>query len=180
MGEASEGPEGLEGGHTWKPKVETCKECHGQSITSFQNIPAVGDYDGDGTVETAFEEIGTITVITAPFDPATQTGGTGLFGQLNRQLAINNIFYNPDRNPYFFTAPGGTTSFTAWTTNTLSAAFNLQLFFKAGTCVPYHNVFYGAQTLQDSLRALGVDTTAYNRGPTNRAATDYRTIVTVP
>ena len=26
----------LEGGHTWKPKVETCKQCHGQSITSFR------------------------------------------------------------------------------------------------------------------------------------------------
>jgi hypothetical protein len=175
MGEAS--ADGLEGGHTWRPRLETCKECHGQSITSFENIPAVGDYDGDGTVETAFEEIGTLTVIT---DPVNDTGGTGLFGRLNRQLADNSIFYDPNTYPYFFTAAGGTTSFTAWTTNTLSAAFNLSLLYKAGNCVPFHNAFYAAQILQDSLRALGVDTAAYNRGPMNRPATDYRTLVTVP
>jgi hypothetical protein len=64
MGEAS--ADGLEGGHTWKPRLETCQQCHGQSITSFQNIPAVGDYDGDGTVTTAFNEIGTIALVTDP------------------------------------------------------------------------------------------------------------------
>jgi hypothetical protein len=180
MGEPN--ADNTEGGHTWKPKVETCKQCHGESITSFQNIPAVGDYDGDGSVTTAFEEIGTIALVTDPTatTPTPTNGGTGLYGQLNLQLAKQGIFYNPDKNPYFFTSTSYATNFTAFTTNTLSASFNLTLLFKSGNCVPYHNVFYGAQILQDSLRALGVDTTAYDRGPTNRAATDYRTIVVNP
>jgi hypothetical protein len=168
MAEAS--ADGLEGGHTWRPKIETCKECHGQSITSFKDISAVGDYDGNGTVGTAFEEIGTIG------DPVL--GDSGLFGQLKAALVAQGITYDPGKYPYFFDAAGG--NFTAWTTNTLSVAFNLALLYKSGNCVPYHNVFYGAQILQDSLRALGVDTASYDRGPINRAATDYRTLVTVP
>ena len=168
MTEAS--PDGLEGGHTFRPSVETCKQCHGQSITSFASIPAVGDYDGDGTVETAFEEIGTLG--------DAVLGDSGLFGRVKAALAAQGITYNPDSYPYFFNDAGG--SFTAWTTNTLSAAFNLSYFFKSGGCVPYHNAFYGAQILQDSLRALGVDTTSHFRGPTNRTATDYRTIAINP
>ena len=73
---------------------------------AFENIPAVGDYDGDGTVTTAFEEIGTIALVTDPTAtaPTPTNGGTGLFGQLNLQLAKQGIFYNPDKNPYFFTS----------------------------------------------------------------------------
>lgn len=172
MGEAN--ADNTEGGHTWKPKLETCKQCHSEGITKFEDIPATGDFDGDGTVKTAFEEIGTLG------DPAL--GDSGLLGQLKARLAAQTppIYYNPAQNPYFFANTGSTTNFTAWTTSTLAAAFNLNLLYKSGNCVPYHNVFYGAQILQDSLKALGVDTSAYDRGPTNRSATDYRTIVVNP
>ncbi len=163
-----------EGGHTWNPKIETCQTCHGPLVTDFKDIPAIDDYDGDGVVKTAFEEIGTIN------DPVL--GDSGLFGQLKAALAAQTppIIYNPDLYPYFLTPTGG--SFKAWTTNTLTAAFNLSWAFKSGTdCVAYHNAWYTAQILQDSLKALGKDTTNYFR-PAQflREAIDYRKIVVNP
>ena len=147
--------------------METCQTCHGPSITSFQAIPAIGDYDGDGIVETAFEEIGTLD------DPLL--GDSGLFGQLRAALLAQGITYAPNAYPYFFNAVGA--PFTAWTTNTLTAAFNLSFLYKSGNCVPYHNAWYGAQILHDSLRALGIDTTGYFRPDIfTRTATDYRTM----
>jgi hypothetical protein len=157
----------FEGGHTWRPKIETCQECHGPSIKTFQDIQASADFDGDGVVSSAFAEIGTINP------------DTGLFGQLKAALAAKGIFYNPDSYPYFFDAAGG--SFTAWTTNTLTAAFNLSFMHKAGASTPYHNVFYAAQVLLDSLKALEVTSPGYvNRPAGNRNAIDYRTIVVNP
>jgi hypothetical protein len=161
--------------------VETCKQCHGD-ISSFQDIPASFNYDGSSETTTTFEKIGTAVAITSPGD----SGGTGLFGRLNRALADKGIFYDPDpsRYPYFFTSPGGTTQFKAWTSNTLTAAFNLAWAWKSGNCTYYHNAFYVAQILQDSLRALGATVPPEMERPTDvfdeRPATDYRTIVINP
>ena len=162
--------ENSEGGHTWRPRVETCQECHGSFITDFKDIPAFGDFDGDGVVKSAFEEIGTLG--------DSVLGDSGLFGQLKAALHDAGIDYDPNTYPYFFVA-GTTNQYKAWTSNQLSAAFNLSWAFKSGTdCVAYHNVYYAAQILQDSLKALGKDTSAYFRPPVGlRNATDYRTIV---
>jgi hypothetical protein len=167
MGEAN--AENTEGGHTWKARVETCQTCHGPTVTAVEEIPAIGDYDGDGDVETAFDEIGTIN------DPVL--GDSGLYGALKGALEGEGIFYNPDAHPYFFADATFETAFTAWTTNTLSAAFNLAWAYKSGNCVPYHNAWYGAQILQDSLTALGYTPPVGFFRPDlfNRAATDYST-----
>jgi hypothetical protein len=157
-----------EGGHTWVPRIETCQTCHG-SITTFFSIDAAADYDGDGQIRTTYEEIGTIT--------GSGSTGTGLFGQIITALKAKGIYYNPDSYPYFFTSTGG--QFNAWTTHTLSAAFNLSYLYKAGNAVYVHNAKYTVQILQDSLRALGV--TPNGVRPTgDRNATDYRTIVINP
>ena len=58
-----------------------------------------GDYDGDGEVKSAFEEIGTLG------DPVL--GDSGLFGQLKAALHDAGIDYDPNTYPYFFVA--GTT-----------------------------------------------------------------------
>jgi len=162
-----------EGSHTWRPRVETCQECHvnaiGQPIANFSDVPASADYDGDGTVETVFNEIGELT--------PDGSSGTGLFGQLISALNAKGIFYNPNSYPYFFTAAGG--QFKAFTTHTLSASFNLAWSYKSGSCVYYHNAKYVVQILQDSLRALGVTPTGF-RPQGDRNATDYRTIVINP
>ena len=158
-----------EGGHTWLPRIETCQTCHGSSITSFFSINAAADYDGDGQIKTAYEEIGTIT--------GGGSTGTGLFGQVITALKAKGIYYNPDSYPYFFTSTGG--QFNAWTTHTLSAAFNLAYLYKAGNAVYVHNAKYTVQLLQDSLRALGVTPNGI-RPPGDRNATDYRTIVINP
>ena len=132
---------------------------------------ASADFDGDGTRETAFEEIGTINP------------DSGLFGQLKAALEAKGIFYNPDSYPYFFksTDYSSTNAYTAWTTNTLSAAFNLTFLYKAGNCAYVHNVFFSAQILLDSLKALGVTSPGYeNRPAGDRSAIDYRTIVVNP
>ena len=164
MGEASE--DNSEGGHTWRPRLETCQTCHGP-VTSIETIPAIGDYDGDGTTESAFEEFGTL-------DIANPANDTGLYGLVRAALADQGIFYNPDAYPYFFSDAGFTTQYRAWTTNQLSAAFNLSWAYKSGNCVPYHNAWYGAQILQDSLTALGAGVTAFRPDIFNRTATDYR------
>ncbi len=85
-----------------EPRLETCQECHGSFITDFKDIPAIGDYDGDGEVKSAFEEIGTLS------DPVL--GDSGLFGQLKAALHDAGIVYDPDTYPYFLTA--GTTEVT--------------------------------------------------------------------
>jgi len=157
-----------EGGHTWLPRIETCQTCHG-SVTTFFSINAAADYDGDGQIRTAYEEIGTIT--------GGGSTGTGLFGQVITALNAKGIYYNPDTYPYFFTSTGG--QFNAWTTHTLSAGFNLSYLYKAGNAVYVHNAKYTVQLLQDSLRALGVTPNGV-RPPGNRNATDYRTIVINP
>jgi len=69
MGEAN--ADNTEGGHTWAPRVETCQSCHGSSVTSFFSVNAGADYDGDGQVKTAYEEIGTLS--------EDGSSGTGLF-----------------------------------------------------------------------------------------------------
>jgi len=165
MGEAS--ADNSEGGHTWKPRVETCQQCHvknnGEAINQFSDIPASADFDGDGTSGTAFQEIGALS--------ADGSSGTGLFGQLLAALNSKGIFYNPNSYPYFFNAAGG--QFKAFTSNTLAASFNLAWAWKAGNCTYYHNAFYIVQILQDSMTALGVTPTGV-RPSADRNATDYR------
>jgi hypothetical protein len=169
MGEAS--PNGLEGGHTWRPRIENCQGCHtkadGSSIQVFTDIPALADYDGDGVVETTFEEIGTVS--------ADGKSGTGLFGQVVAALQAKGIFYNPDSRPYFFDAAG--VGWNKFTSKTLGAAFNLGLAWKSGNCVYYHNAPYIVQIFQDSLTALDVTPTGVRPPPPatgSRPATDYR------
>ena len=169
MGEAS--PNGLEGGHTWRPRIETCQQCH-PGVQSFQDIQASADWDGNGVVQSAFLEIGT------PVDTVAGTTDVGLMGQLDAALRTKGIYYNPNTRPYFFTGPDFTTAFSNWTTNTLTAAFNLGFLYSAGDCVYVHNPFYAAEILLDSIKALGVTSPGYkNRPAGDRSATDYRTIV---
>jgi hypothetical protein len=174
MRKASVGAE-LLGGHTWRPTTETCAGCHGP-IEEFESIPAFGDYDGNGVVGTVGEEFGNIS------DDGSQL--SGLFGRVATALQTKGIYYKPGSYPYFYNASGGT--FSGWTSNTLSAAFNLNWAFKAGGGW-LHNTWYVAEVLQDSLKALGVDTASCYRpsahagdvsfATTVRDARDYRILV---
>ena len=154
-----------EGGHTWKPNLETCRTCHGSSLKNFFSVPASADYDGDGVAKTAYEEIGTINP------------NTGLLGQLNAALISKGIIYNPGRFPYFYTEGGAL--YSAFTSNTLAAAYNLAYAYRTRNAVYVHNTKYIVQILQDSLRALGV-TPKGVRPQGDRPATDYRKTVVNP
>jgi hypothetical protein len=165
MPEASEND--FEGGHTWRPRIEVCQKCHPTAKT-FRDIKAGGDYNGNGVVESAYAEIGTINP------------DTGLLGQLRAALQAQGIYYNPDQNPYFFTGPDSKTTYTAWTTNTLTAAFNLQFMNKSGSCTPVHNVFYAAQILQDSIKAAKGKTMPWVRPAGDRPATNYAAFPPLP
>jgi hypothetical protein len=169
------------GGHTFRPSVEVCQRCHG-SVDSFKDIPAAFNYDGNGGTTTAFEKIGTIEAIPVgtPAPVSESLGGIGLFGILNRTLAENGIYYDPDSYPYFFNSSGE--SFEDWTTDTLTAAFNLAWAWKSGgtaNCVYVHNAWYGAQVLQDSIRATGgILPAEAERPPEDRGATFYPNVAT--
>ncbi len=43
-------------GHTFMPTPEACVNCHG-SISSFRDIPAAADFDGDGAIEGLQDEV---------------------------------------------------------------------------------------------------------------------------
>jgi hypothetical protein len=146
MGEAN--ADNTEGGHTWKPRIETCQKCHGP-INDFKEISALADYNGNGVIETTYNELGTITPRPAPGVGST---GTGLFGAVVAALETKGIFYNPDAYPYFYTAAGA--QFRAFTPNTLAAAFNLAYSYKAGNAVYVHNAKYNIQLLRDALQTL--------------------------
>ena len=84
MGEAS--PNGLEGGHTWRPRIETCQKCH-PGANSFTDIQASADWDGNGKIESAFVEIGgsvirlLVLIISAHWAAQASPSGKGDFLQ---------------------------------------------------------------------------------------------------
>jgi hypothetical protein len=155
MGEAN--ADNTEGGHTWKPRMETCQKCH-PGMTDYKTYANVQgkDYDGNGTVEPIAKEI------------------DGLIAQLIAAFDAQNITYDPSTNPYFFAKPP-TTSIT-WNTNKNTAAFNLNELFKTSNALDVHNPMYTIQILRDSLQALKGTVPAGFRPPGERPATDYRTI----
>jgi hypothetical protein len=134
-------------------------------LKDFHSIVASADYDGDGVVKTAYEEIGTLHP------------DTGLLGQLHGALAAKGIIYKPHKFPYFFNEKGF--PYRAFTSHTLAAAFNLAYTYRTRNAVYVHNAKYVVQILQDSLRALGV-TPKGVRPAGDRKATDYRTITVNP
>jgi hypothetical protein len=169
MGEAN--ANNTEGGHTWKPNIETCQKCHGP-INDFKEISALVDYNGNGVIETTYNELGTIAPRPAPGVGST---GTGLFGAVVAALETKGIFYNPDAYPYFYTAAGA--QFRAFTPNTLSAAFNLAYSYKAGNAVYVHNAKYNIQLLRDALQTLNGGVVPPGVRPAgNRDATYYPNI----
>ena len=184
------------GGHTMINQVSTCQTCH-VGATAFTSIAATGDWNGNGVIETAYNEIGVPTTIPASRGHATNAygtgvGGTGLLGLLNEALWDANIEYDPATYPYYFKAGlahSTANAFKAWTPNTLAAAQNLQQLVKTGVALGVgalyvHNPQYTAQILVDSLAATGHvagTVTTFTRpamptGGTSHAGRDYRTL----
>ena len=164
------------GGHTWEmvsdagvENVKACNVsgCHGtpgvaDPVTDFRTFNANdADYDGNGFVDGAAEEIG-------GFDLNPDTGAPldGLLGALTAVIEDRGFLYNPNRYPYFFKTDGSSTTPSDWTNENLAAAFNLNMVFKTvkqfsplpaggfegGTNI--HNPPYTVQILVDSLQSL--------------------------
>ncbi len=55
-------PDSAYTGHTFEPRVEACEQCHG-TIASFDDVEAMGDFDGDGTGEGIQSEIAGLRAI---------------------------------------------------------------------------------------------------------------------
>jgi hypothetical protein len=93
-------------GHLFVPTVEACAYCHG-TITDFEEIPASGDFDGDGTVEGLQVEVeGLIELLTeALVADGLDTVGTDVAGALGdtakstytqREAGYNLVFVEDD------------------------------------------------------------------------------------
>ena len=103
-------------GHTFEPTVEACANCHG-ALTSFDDIRANDDYDGDEVVEGVQSEVEGLLkalelalyasgVDTTGGDLAGALGDTLLSTQTQREAGYNWVFIEDDKsmgihNPFY-------------------------------------------------------------------------------
>jgi hypothetical protein len=128
------------------------------------------DYDGDGVIETTYDEWGR-----SPTACSRVGAQAPVFGQI--LLALERCILQPGCLPYFYTAAGAGQGIY---TQHLAASFNLAYSYKAGNAVYVHNAKYIIQILRDGLQALNGAAPPGTRPRGNRNATDYRTIVITP
>ncbi len=94
-------PNGLEGGHTWRPQIETCQttNCH-QGLTSFTDIQASADWDGNGK-----DRVGLPGDREESLTRLLVLGISASWDNSGQALAAKGIFYNPNGSgTYFFTS----------------------------------------------------------------------------
>lgn len=97
-------------GHTFLPTTEACLNCHGP-INSFRDIPAAGDFDGDGVVEGLQDEVDGLMVLLRDAivnnGPGLDTTTSGFVGALGnpalstlqqREAGWNWVFVYEDRS----------------------------------------------------------------------------------
>lgn len=95
-------------GHEFIPKVAACEPCHGV-IASFRDIPASGDFDGNGQVEGLQDEVEglLLRLEEALVADGLDTTGVGLLGalgdtllstQLQRESGYNYAFIHDDKS----------------------------------------------------------------------------------
>ncbi len=94
-------------GHTFKPTVAACANCHG-AITSFKDIKALDDFDGDGQIEGVQDEVaGLLTKLeealvasgldtTGGFTIISACGDTTHSTRLQREAGYNYAFVEAD------------------------------------------------------------------------------------
>jgi len=94
-------------GHTFEPTVAACANCHG-TITSFKDIKALDDFDGDGQVEGVQDEVaGLLTHLeealmasgldtTGGYTIGSALGDTTHSTRLQREAGYNYVFVEAD------------------------------------------------------------------------------------
>ncbi len=120
-------------GHTFLPTVEACRPCHG-GVTSFEQVAAFGDWDGDGAIEGVQLEI------------------DGLIAMLRQ--AIIDASASPESRALLegdFEANLGQASVT--TADQRKAGYNLR-FVQYDHSRGVHNARYAVQLLQQSILFL--------------------------
>jgi len=95
-------------GHNFEPTIEACANCHG-TITTFDDILASGDFDGDGNIEGIQSETqGLLDLLEeALVADGLDTVGVGIAGafgdttrstQLQREAGYNWVFVEEDKS----------------------------------------------------------------------------------
>jgi formate-dependent nitrite reductase cytochrome c552 subunit len=131
---AHEGEEAAYTGHTFEPTVEACRTCHGE-LTSFEDVIAKQDFDGNGTVEGVQIEV------------------RGLLDLLQETLAdaADPLYRDEFLDPDLFESAIGDTNKT--TLEMREAAYNwAYVSFDGSSGV--HNTTYSVQLLQQSILHL--------------------------
>jgi len=93
-------------GHTFEPTVQACSYCHG-TISSFKDIKARDDFDGDGNIEGVQDEVQGLmdrledALIISGLDTAGTEGLAGALGDttatvVQREAGYNLIFVESD------------------------------------------------------------------------------------
>jgi hypothetical protein len=181
------------GGHTFKPAIATCQECH-SGLSDFTSVASPVDVDGDPSTTTVYDSLGDYSKI--DWTVAPKATDKGLFNIVRYALYLQNIeaddgSYFVRIDPYNEANHVDANKLTVWTAAQQQIAFNFDSLENTtqGNAVYVHNYYYVCQVLIDGLKSLGVTTNPHTSlpfqrpttppGGSTRPATDYSKI-TIP
>ncbi len=149
--------------HAGSPKLELCKQCHGDvAVDDIRGMTSTGDYNGNGNVTEGIrsEYIVLRDALYAEIQTyAKTTVGTG-------------IAYDTNAYPYWFVDANGDgkadlkdgkpVAYSTWTPRLLKAAYNFN-FVRKNPGAAVHNGKYVIQIIIDSIEDLGGDISKFVR-----------------
>ena len=130
-------------GHGFTPAPEACAQCHG-AITDFNDIKALADYDGNGSIEGVQSEVkGLMSLLAHAIVSATPADSTADRAVLEAALPAS------EEDPYdgFISAVGSKDNTIS---NQRAAGYNLA-FVAYDASEGVHNAKYAIQLLQQSI-----------------------------
>jgi hypothetical protein len=120
-------------GHSFRPTVESCEECHGV-ITDFDQIIAKEDFDGDQAIEGVQHEVeGLLALLQRAVIDASQTPADSLLFEQDFRAAVGDTNVSTRRQR--------------------EAGYNF-FFVEADKSDGVHNTTYTVQLLQQSILAV--------------------------
>ncbi len=143
-------PDSAYTGHQFDPRPEACVQCHGD-ITSFEDIMALDDFDGNGSVEGVEDEVHGLVDLLADSLTARFFGlgiDTSATAEFDLEHALGEVMH------YFYDATDTVVVDSVVIPQVLrESGYNL-VFVEADGSHGLHNADYAIQLLQQSIKNL--------------------------